>query len=150
MAFLLRAEAPKQVNALPRRSRCRPRPTRATPLPALAPQVFARTELARGLRNAFQEQSDTRPLPPERIAEPPSVGLAFLLPATIPGVAPPAGASIAARAEPPKVAMEDGSKLPDVPPDAYAVRGRPSPRTSSTGSCPTAPACTSTSARWTA
>ncbi|NUQ00496.1 MAG: hypothetical protein HUU35_11645, partial [Armatimonadetes bacterium] len=85
MAFLLRAEAPKQVNVSPQALKLSAAvdPSKAL---QLSPQVFARTELPRGLRNAFQEQSDTRPLPPERLPEPPSVGLAFPLPATIPGV----------------------------------------------------------------
>ncbi|MBL9086125.1 MAG: hypothetical protein JNM10_03205 [Planctomycetia bacterium] len=117
MAFLLRAEAPKQVNVSPQALKLSAAvdPSKAL---QLSPQVFARSELARGLRNAFQEQSDTRPLPPERLPEPPSVGLAFPLPATIPGVAP-AGRRVYRVAEPPKVTMGDGSKLPDVPPDAY-------------------------------
>ncbi|MFO0934076.1 MAG: hypothetical protein U1E39_15420 [Planctomycetota bacterium] len=119
MAFLLRAEAPKQVNVSPQPLKLSAAADPSAAL-SLAPQVFARTELPRGLRNAFQEQSDTRPLPPERIAEPPSIGLAFPLPPTIPGVAP-AGRRAYRAPEPPKVTMGDGSKLPDVPPDAYVT-----------------------------
>src|SRR5207244_9704194 len=51
-----------------------------TRLPAPAGDPFARAPLDRGERNAFQEQSDTSPLPPERIAEPPAVSLQFPLP----------------------------------------------------------------------
>lgn len=48
---------------------------------------FARDPLGlRGERNAFQEMSDTSPLPPERLAEPPGVPMAFPFPPTVPGV----------------------------------------------------------------
>jgi len=118
VAFLLRAEAPKPSNPAPKSLTLSRAADPSAPLD-LAKQVFARTELSRGTRNAFQEQSDTRALPPERLPEPPPVALAFPLPPTIPGIAP-AGRR-AYRGEVPKVVLADGSKLPDVPPDAYVA-----------------------------
>lgn len=50
-------------------------------------EPFARDPLdLRGARNAFQEMSDTSPLPPERLADPPPVAMPFPLPPTVPGV----------------------------------------------------------------
>lgn len=118
VAFLLRPEVPRAVNAQPRPLRLNPAADPSAAL-GLDPQVFARTALPPVDRNAFQEQSDTRPLPPERLPDPPTVGLAFPLPPTIPGVAP-AGRR-AYRGTPPSVKVGDGSVLPDVPPDAFTA-----------------------------
>lgn len=69
-------------------------------------------------RNPFQPLSDTNALPPERLEEPPSVGLPFPLPPTIPGVGAEAGRAY--RGAVPAVKMQDGSKLPDVPADGFS------------------------------
>ncbi len=72
-----------------------------------------------GLRNAFQEQSDTTPLPPVTIAEPAPVAFPFPLPPTIPGVGPAARRLY--RGAMPEVKTGDGSKIPDVPADAFSA-----------------------------
>ena len=87
-------------------------------------EPFGHAPLAPIARNPFQEQLDTNPLPPERIPEPPAVALPFPLPPTVPG---PAGeARRLLRGAVPTVKMGDGSKLPDVPADAFqAYQAKP-------------------------
>ncbi len=85
-------------------------------------EVFSRPPVPEASRNVFQEHSDTNPLPPVALEKPPPVSLAFPLPPTIPGVAP--GARWRYRGTVPDVKTGDGSKLPDVPPDAFTAYER--------------------------
>ncbi len=90
---------------------------------------FAREPLAlRGARNAFQEMSDTSPLPPERIPEPPGVPLAFPLPPTVPGVGFPARhhyrgvlptTSLPAPGAAPASDAKPAAGMPEVPADGF-------------------------------
>src|SRR5947207_13646914 len=76
VCFLLRPVAPGPVTP-------RPKPLQIAvaldPTGSLEvnPQTFARKELPSDVRNAFEEQSDTHSLPPERLAEPPDTPLSF-------------------------------------------------------------------------
>jgi tetratricopeptide (TPR) repeat protein len=80
---------------------------------------FARPDLLEGHgRNPFQKHSDTRRLPPVELRDPPLVDLPFELPPTIPGPAP--GGRRGLRGHLPTLKMGDGSKIPDVPPPAFA------------------------------
>src|SRR5207247_1255356 len=81
----------------------------STPL-RLAGDVFASAPLKDRDRNAFREHSDTNPLPPVDLAQPPAVALAYPLPPTVPGVGPESRRIY--RGALPAVAVGDGSKLP--------------------------------------
>jgi tetratricopeptide (TPR) repeat protein len=80
--------------------------------------ALARKDVEAPTRNLFQQQSDTSPLPPVAIAEPPAVPLPFPSAPTVPGLGPAArrGYRLAA---PPDAKAGDGSKLPEVPADSF-------------------------------
>jgi hypothetical protein len=79
--------------------------------------ALARTAIEAPSRNLFQQQSDTSPLPPVVIAEPPPVPLAFPLPPTIPALGP---ASRRGYRAVPESGRRRG-KLPDVPADSFSA-----------------------------
>jgi predicted Zn-dependent protease len=85
---------------------------------------LARDVLARSERNAFMPLSDTSPLPPEKLPEPPGVGLPFPLPPTVPG--PGLASRRLLRGALPTTKVGDGSKLVDVPADVL-TRYNPKP-----------------------
>src|SRR5438067_2180508 len=71
--FLVRPPVPKSSNPQP--SQLVLAGEDPTQLATPGAEPFARTPVSREGRNAFMPQSDTSPLPPERLAEPPSVAL---------------------------------------------------------------------------
>ena len=68
-------------------------------------------------RNVFQKYSDTRPLPPITLEQPPWIPLAFPLPPTVPGPAPAFRRSL--RGEVPTLTAGDGSAIADIPDDTF-------------------------------
>lgn len=133
LTWAIKPSAPAPLRAAPQSlsfgaSRSDPsQPVKATLEP------FSREPLgARGDRNSFQEMSDTSPLPPERLAEPPVIDLPFPLPPTVPGVGfgarriyrgtlpqttLPGGAAAAAPAADGKPAA---GGLPEIPTDGFS------------------------------
>lgn len=116
--FLLRPAAPPPSNPQPKPLDL-PAALDPSKLGKVDVQVFQREPLPRSDRNPFEEQSDTHALPPERLAEPPDVALAFPLPPTVPGAAP--SARWLYRGAVPTIQAGDGSKLPDVPDDGFTA-----------------------------
>jgi len=126
--LLLRPTPPPAVRPKPETLRLPPAndPTRAVKVvdqpfsrdPLRADDPSGRDTKPWSARNPFQPLSDTNSLPPERMDEPPGVGLPFPLPPTIPGLGAEAGRAY--RGAVPAVKMQDGSKLPDVPADGFS------------------------------
>jgi tetratricopeptide (TPR) repeat protein len=91
-----------------------------TPHLEITGDPFSRPAIPPADRNAFQPHSDTNPLPPIPLEMPPAVPLAFPNPPTIPGVAP-AGRWRYRGTMGGELKLDDGTKLPDVPPDSFVA-----------------------------
>jgi tetratricopeptide (TPR) repeat protein len=119
IAWLLRPQAaPLTKDRKPKDLRLEAAVDPAAPL-EFRGDLFARPKLPSLDRNPFREHSDTSPLPPVDLDRPPDVPLAFPLPPTVPGVAPPARRLY--RGSLPAVATGDGTKIPAIPVDGFST-----------------------------